>query len=231
MNYLKQLTILSILFSLFLINTGCDIADSEENTPNSVAVKMRLVNNSQLAPKANNGVKIQAIDELTEIKLLVEELELESAFDDDSLDYEVENLVVNLPVDGSEFELASATIPVGTYDDFEIEIENDDADNIDDPDFRDGDEEYSIIIRGIFNGEEFTYRSEEDFEIEMDLNPPLEVNETRSSLAVAININPNGWFTDHSGNPLDPNDPSNQDTIDENIENSFEAELDDDDDD
>jgi len=176
----------------------------------------------------------QAIDTLTEVKLLVEELELESSFDQDSLDFEVDDLIVNLPLNGSNFELTSATVPEGVYDEFEMEIENDDDSNVNDPDFindaGDDDDGYTIVVRGVYNGEEFTYKSEEDFEIEMDLNPPLEVT-SNNSPTIAINIDPFSWFKDSSGNDLDPNDPNNRDTIDNNISNAFDAEQDDDDDD
>ena len=176
----------------------------------------------------------QAVDSLTEVKMLVEELELESSFDEDSLDFEVDDLIVNLPLDGSDFELTSATVPEGVYDEFEMEVENDDDSNVNDPDFinesGDDDDGYTIIIKGVYNGEDFTYKSEEDFEIEMDLNPPLEVSNSNSP-SIAININPSSWFKDASGNDLDPNDPDNRETIDDNISNSFDVEQDDDDDD
>lgn len=151
------------------------------------------------------------------MKLLVEELELESSADEDSLDFEIDDLIVNLPLDGSDFTLASTDVAAGVFDEFEMEIEHDD----------DG---YTVVIKGIYNGEEFTYQSEEDFEIELDFNPPLEINDD-SSPAITINVDPTGWFKDSSGNDLYPNDPANGDRIDDNIENSFDVEEDDEDDD
>ena len=177
--------------------------------------------------------KVQAVDSLTEVKMLVEELELESSFDEDSLDFEVDDLVVNLPLDGSDFEITSATVPEGVYDEFEMEVENSDDSNVNDPDFinesGDDDDGYTIVVRGLYNGEDFIYKSTEDFEIEMEFNPPLEVSGS-SSPTIAININPSSWFTDASGNDLDPRDPNNQEIIDENISNSFDVEQDDDED-
>ena len=142
-------------------------------------------------------------------------------------------LIVNLPLDGSVIELTSQDIPMGFYDEFEMEIEHDDDNNINDPDFiKEGDEDgYSMVIKGSFNGEDFMFRTETDFEIEMELNPPLEISETSGSPSVAINIDPAGWFVDSSGNSLDPNDPANKEIIEDNIEKSFDAEGDGDEDD
>ncbi|MEX2477795.1 MAG: hypothetical protein WD357_05130 [Gracilimonas sp.] len=228
MNFSKLFTPLIILSGLVLASTGCDVANSGNDGPKNVAVKMQLNTNSSAAK-----FKAISLDSLTEIKFLVEELELESVSDDSS-DFEVEDLIVNLPLDGSVIELTSQNIPNGLYDEFEMEIENDDdGNNVNDPDFIKGgdDDGYSMVIKGVYNGEEFMFRTDSDFEIEMDLNPPLEISDASGSPSVAINIDPSGWFVDSSGNTLDPNDPANKEAIEENIENSFEAEGDDDDDD
>lgn len=230
--YLLKKINATLLIPLLLIVMGCDVSNSGSDDSKRVSVKMKVTSQSP-AKQFKTMPSTQAVDSLTEIKMLVEELELESV-NNDSLDFEVDNLIINLPLDGSEIELASSNVPSGTYDEFEMEIEYDDDSNISDPDFikesGDDDDGYSIVVKGIYNGEEFTYRSDEDFEIEMEFNPPLEITGS-SPASIAINIDPTGWFKDSSGNDLDPNDPANRDRIDENIENSFEAEGDDDDDD
>jgi hypothetical protein len=226
MNLSRLFTPLTLLFAALLITTGCDLANSGNDGPKNVSIKMQLNTNSTAAK-----YKAVSLDSLTEIKFLVEELELESV-SDDSADFEVENLIVNLPLDGSVIELTSQNIPVGFYDEFEMEIEHDEDGNaVNDPDFiKEGDEDgYSIVIKGSYNGEEFMFRTDTDFEIEMDLNPPLEISETSGSPSVAINIDSSSWFVDSNGTALDPNDPANQELIEDNIKNSFDAEGDDDD--
>lgn len=221
----KLHALLVLLLAAILTTASCDLADSGSDGPKRVSVNMAI--QSSVSPK----FKAAALDSLTEVKLLVEELELESV-NDDSADFEVENLIVNLPLNGDSVQLSSQLIPAGMYDEFEMEIEHDDEESeISDPDFSEGDEEYSIVIRGVYNGEDFLFRSQEDFEIEMDLNPPLEITENGNSVNVNININPSSWFVDSQGNPLDPSDPANREQIEENIENSFDAETEEDDDD
>ncbi|MCH2449796.1 MAG: hypothetical protein MK198_06570 [Gracilimonas sp.] len=212
------------LSTILLMTTGCDIANSDNNGPKSVAVNMQVQTSTAAKFKAIN------LDSLTEIKLLVEELELESV-SDDSADFEVGNLIINLPLDGSPIQLTSQIIPNGIYDEFEMEIENeDDGSSVSDPDFNENGNSYSVVIRGSYDGEEFLFRSDKDFEIEMELNPAIEISDNTSSTAVSINIDPTGWFVDSQGNPLDPSDPANKELIENNIENSFEAEEDNDDD-
>lgn len=227
MNLPKLFIPFTFLASVLLIATGCDVSNSGNDGPAKVAVTMQVESTSAAKFKA------MTLDSLTEIKLLVEELELESV-NDDSSDFEVENLLINLPLDGSSIELTSQQIPAGLYDEFEMEIENDDdGQTVNDPEFYEGETRYAIIVKGIYNGEEFMFRSEEDFEIELELNPPLELGGNNGPASVAINIDPTAWFLDSQGNSLDPSDPANKETIEENIENSFEAEgeYDDDDDD
>ena len=176
------------------------------------------------APKAFTGHV-----SLTSVKMLVEELELESV-EEDSLDFEIENQVIQLPLDGSPYQLAAANIASGLYDEFELEIEGlDDDDNVNDPDFTEGSDETSIIIEGTYNGEDFTFTSEEDFEIEFEFNPPIEIDENTTNVDINLMVDIDSWFLDDSGNELDPTDPANREQIEENIEHSFEAEKDEDD--
>lgn len=219
-----------ILVALFIV-VGCDnSSDSGDIIEREVSVVMQVSTAQQPGPAA----AIQEVDSLLEVKILIDELELESSIDDDSLDFEAEDLVVNLPLDGSEFELASDIVPEGTYDEFEMEIDNADDDaNIDDPDLVEGpddDQRHSVFVRGIYEGEEFTYRSQVEFEVNMDLNPPLIVSETGTSNTITISVDPHSWFMDaETGLTLNPSDPANRELIDSNIVESFEANIDDDD--
>ena len=217
-----------------LFAVSCSVSDSNSGGEKQVAVKMKLNKMTTATAKQITATPTtQSIDSLTEVKLLVEELELESTMDEDSLDFEIDDLVVNLPLDGSAIELSTADVPAGVYDEFEMEIEYDDDTSVNDPDFvneSDDDDGYSIVIKGVYNGEDFMYRSEEDFEIELEFNPPFEITNS-SSPSIAINIDPSGWFKDSSGNDLDPTDPANYEKIDENIENSFDVEEDEEEDD
>ncbi|CAN5391941.1 hypothetical protein BH23BAC3_BH23BAC3_17340 [soil metagenome] len=226
------------LFNVILVigvtAVGCDLTESSVDGPSDVKVQMKV--NAGPTAKAmltSNNEHTNTL-EIQEVKLFIEEMELESVMDD-SLDFEIEYFIVNLPLDGTPLVITEKQIPAGLYDEFELEIEKPDDDDVEvnDPDFRDETGSYSLVVKGLFNGEEFTFRSSEDFEIEMDLNPPLEVTESESSTLV-ISIDVDSWFRSSDGEYLDPKDFRNTEQINENIENSFEGfedEFDDDDDD
>jgi len=206
---------------------GCSISDSNNSLTKPVTVNMQVAAAAN-APVAPNKTSSNHVT-LTSVKMLVEELELESV-EEDSLDFEIENQVIELPLDGSAYQLAAANIPSGLYDEFELEIEGlDDDDNVNNPDFTGGSDEISIVIKGTYNGEDFTFKSEEDFEIEFEFNPPIEIDENTTSVDINLMVDINSWFVDDSGNELDPTDPNNREQIEENIEDSFEADKDEDD--
>ncbi len=221
----------SIILAVGVIAAGCDLTESSVDGPSDVQVQMAV--NTTPAAKAmqtSNNEHTNTL-EIQEVKMFIEEMELESV-NDDSTDFEIEYFIADLPLDGSPLVITEKQIPSGLYDEFELEIEKPDDDDaeVNDTDFRDETGSYSLVVKGLFNGEEFTFRSTEDFEIEMDLNPPLEVTETESSTLV-VSVDVNSWFRDSNGEYLDPKDFANTERINETIEQSFEGFEDDDDDD
>lgn len=227
--YTNTKIIIAAVFATF-IAAGCSISDSNNNStpkPVSVNIQTTVPGSGPVAPKTKSSSHVT----LTSVKLLVEELELESV-EDDSSDFEIEDQVVELPLDGSPYQLSAANIVPGLYDEFELEIDGiDEDDNISDPDFSDGSDETSIVIKGTYNSQDFTFKSEEDFEFEFEFNPPIQIDENTNNVDINLMINIDSWFVDDSGNELDPTDPDDRDQIEENIENSFEADKDEDDDD
>ncbi len=218
--------LIALVVSSF-IAAGCSISDSNNNAPKPVNVNMQVATTGS-APAASKTASSNHVT-LTSVKMLVEELELESV-EEDSLDFEIENQVIELPLDGSPYQLAAANIAPGLYDEFELEIEGlDDDDVVNDPDFTGGSDEVSIVIKGTYNGEDFTFKSEEDFEIEFEFSPPIQIDENTINVDINLMVNIDSWFVDSSGNELDPTDPANREQIEENIENSFEADKDEDD--
>jgi hypothetical protein len=92
--------------------------------------------------------------------------------------------------------------------------------DVDDPDFNDGSNRYSLVVKGVYNGEQFIFRSTEDFEIDVDMNPHLEIAEGQNTV-IAIDIDFEGWFRASNGEILDPSDSRNKEQINKNIEDSF----------
>src|SRR6056297_2833830 len=222
---------LGILLAIGVFAVGCDLTESTIDEPSDVQVQMKVNAGSVAEAMLSSNNEGSNTLEIQEVKLFIEKMELKS-INDDSSDFEIENFIANLPLDGSPLVITEKQIPAGLYDEFELEIEKPDDDDvqINDSDFRDETGSYSLVVKGLFNGEEFTFRSTEDFELEMDLNPPLEVTETESSTLV-VSVDVNSWFKDSNGEYLDPKDFANTERINETIEESFEGFEDDDDDD
>jgi hypothetical protein len=226
--------LLSALIITVITVTGCDLNNASSDM-GSVQVAMKSsplttqVKTSSLTNTQNGTL------EITEIKLFIDEMELES-INDDSLDFEAEEFIVNLPLDGSPFIITEKEIPNGFYDEFELETERpDDDSNVNDSDFSDESGRYSVVVKGLWDGVDFTYRSSEDFELELEMNPPLEVTE-ENGFTLMVEVDINSWFQSDSGTTLNPNLSENREEIDESIENSFDVledlyEEDDDDDD
>lgn len=214
-------TLSALLLAGIFFTTACDTTNSLDELAN-VQLQMQVTANNTTAKQFTANQEHQEVV-IQEIKLFIEEMELES-IQNDSLDFEIENFIVNLPLDGSPLVLTEQVFPAGIYDEFEIEIEKpDDLDvNVSDPDFRDDSGSYSIVVSGLYNGTEFTFKSSEDFEIEIELNPALEITDGESALLV-LTMEISNWFKGADGVDLDPNDSANTEQINENIEISFEV--------
>lgn len=231
---LQKIKYIPLLILAGLIAVSCDSTNSIPGEEALLRLQMQVQSQSVTAKVAPVHQEVSGLT-IDEVKLYIDEMELES-IENDSLDFEIEDFIVNLPLDGSPLTLTEQALPQGIYDEFELEIEKAEDDiNVNDTDFRDDTGTYSLVVLGTFNGEAFTYRSTEDFELELELNPPLELGEGESSI-LKVTVDVSSWFIGNSGETLDPNNPENFELINENIENSMEGfedenDFDDDDDD
>jgi hypothetical protein len=154
-----------------------------------------------------------------EVKLYIKEMEMGGARN--TKDFKTRNFVLNLPLDGSRFRITHTEIPAGFYDELELEIEKPKKnEDVNDPDFKDNSNRYSLVVKGVYIGEQFIFRSTEDFEIDVDMNPHLEISKGQNTV-IAIDIDFEGWFRNSNGEILNPSDSRNKEQINKNIEDSF----------
>jgi len=214
-------TFLGLAIIAVVMLAGCNIVESGSDSDPDVQIQMQVLASTGMHAKST-GLVLQE-DELviTEIKMFIEEMELDGTRG--TKDFEVENFIINLPLDGSPLILTEGELPPGLYDEFELEIEKpDDDEHVSDRDFRDETGSYSLVVKGTYQGEDFMFRSREDFEIEIDLFPPLVIEESGTSVLI-VTVDVSGWFKGQDGETLDPNDFRNTERINKNIERSFEA--------
>jgi hypothetical protein len=180
---------------------------------------------------------------ISRVQLVMSELELESATTGDDCDIadaegECEELklgpfLVDLPLGtGGVARNFSVAIAAGSYDEVEFEIHKPESSDeaafiAANPDF-DG---VSIRAEGTYNGTPFTYSSDLDVEMEIDLDPPLEVVDgAATDLTLLVDLST--WFRDAGGALLDPasanKGEANEGVVKENVKASLEAFEDDD---
>lgn len=175
---------------------------------------------------------------LTRAQIVLGEIELKRAETSDCdvepepegcEEVEVGPVLVDLPLSTGAQQQFSVQLPLGTYSriDFEVHKADDDepADQaflVQHPDFVD----LSIRVEGSFNGVAFTYESDLDVEQELNLVPPLLVDDATAT-NVTIFVDVDTWFRAPGGSLLDPDTGNiggaNESEIKENIKQSLKA--------
>ena len=178
--------------------------------------------------------------EITRVAIVLREIELErlsdddcedapNAEDDDCEEFEIGPTLLELPLDGSLGAVVSADVPPGTYDELEFEIHKPESDGDDEailsqhPEF-DG---VSIRVEGVFDGEDFVFLQDLDAEQEVDLFPPLVVEEGGDAVDLTLRIDVTGWFVRGDGRLVDPRlankGQAYEELVEDNIEDSIEV--------
>jgi len=182
---------------------------------------------SSMSNAAANDISVDSA------KILVRELKFHTDDEDETEEFRTESFVMRLTPGTIANEVAVNNIPFGVYDKVSFKIHKPEGDETPpDPDFKEGDsgqERFSVIVFGNYNGESFTYRSNKSFQQKVELNPDLVIDENSApEINVALSVNLNTWFIDRNGNQLNPFDENNESKIDKTIRDSFRAFKDDD---
>ncbi len=179
--------------------------------------------------------------EVTQVQVVMEDVELERQFDDDCNDvdacekFEIGPVLIDLPLDGGVITPFDVPIPADTYDELELEIDDASDDSTSAQFFADNPtwpEDASIRIVGTFDANDgagpqpFDVYLEIDADIERELVPPLVVTDSAQNVNVTVEIDVAAWLTSGSG-LIDPRDLASnddlQDDLEDRIEESFEA--------
>lgn len=147
---------------------------------------------------------------------------------DDCAEFEAGPSFVDLPLDGSPFTVGTDRVDPGVYDEFELEVEDleDDEDDAEEAaaidslrnvildEFDAWPREASAFVAGTFtpvatdatpNPEPrpFGVFLEAEIEVEMDLAPPLTIDDTGASREVTVLLDPAMWFRRADGSVID----------------------------
>lgn len=228
---MKTMLNILILSITILALLGCDnsgVSPDDNLLDGNISLSMGV------PPASLNRASIssQAVA-VSQIRLLLEEVELIADIGD-SADFKIGPLVVDLNLAGGVSEIGVGSIPPGSYDKFKFKVKKVHTDDVDTSDTQFTDfigTETSMIIEGYYNSESFTLRIEEEFEQEIEFLFPIDVLSDTSLSNLTLLVDIETWFVDFgTSNDLDPRESSNLSKIIENIDRSFKAYEDDDED-
>ncbi|HKK94531.1 MAG TPA: hypothetical protein VJ925_13940 [Longimicrobiales bacterium] len=202
--------------------------------------------------------------DITDLRVIVAELEFEGTNgtcgtdgddddDDDCFEVELPPRLVGVPLDGSPLTVTTAELPAGSYNEFELEIE-DLEDDEDDTEFAqeiaalraeilatfpDWPREATIRVEGTFTptggaAESFVAYVEGEVEVELDLVPPLDISDAGpAEHTLDVVLFPERWFVRGDGSVIDLTEYDFSTTgrlleLEVEIEDGFEVEFDDD---
>ena len=139
--------------------------------------------------------------------------------------------LLELPLDGSvKTVITLDDVSVGVYDELEFDIHKPDDDTPEDlafiqqhPEFR----RVSIRVEGEYNGDAFLYLTDLNEDQEVDLVPPLVVDEAPNQTNVTLMVGVDSWFRRSDGSLIDPATANkggvNEKLVEDNIEDSIEG--------
>jgi hypothetical protein len=178
---------------------------------------------------------------LDRVALVVREVELKRLQDDDCdlltgeahdrcQAFEAGPMLLELPLDGSVVQVLASDVPHDVYDEVEFDVHKPEDDTAADlqflqehPDFKG----VSIRVEGSFDGESFVFLQDLNEEREIELVPPLVVEEGDGSVNLTLELNVASWFRSAGGGLLDPRSANkgaaNEDQVEINIRRSIRA--------
>ncbi len=211
--------LLGILFIILLAFTsGC----SEDSTVTNSTGTGNTTDNTSMSVKLDESVTDANYPVITEAKALITEIELETEPSGTSHEIHILPVVIYFNTGGQLITVTAGNLPAGTWNKIKLQIHKpEDSEAIPDQEFREGtsgNQRYSFIIKGTYNGSSFVYKSRKSVNLVINLSAPLVTGSGQRNITMLVN--PGLWFM-NNGNILDPSNSANDDLIDDNLKNSF----------
>lgn len=209
------LTVLISTVSYF----GC--SDSSVNTTQSDNLSFSAMSSTDSAGDFQNILILDTV------KILIKDIKVNVANNNhDSTNFKVGPFVLFLNLSSNINTISSAIIPAGSYDKVKFEVHKlNDNEAVPDADFADSNGRYSVIVKGRYVGNNFTFKSSKSAHQILNFPNAVQCSSANSSNITMI-VKPYIWFI-KNGIYLNPVDPSNSNDIDnnikDNIKNNFKA--------
>ncbi len=209
----KSIYLLFLIISASLF-TNCHDSPTDSPPGNNITVSLAI----------DNGLNKIGIDVivLDTVKILLKDIKFRQAAGDSS-NVKVGPMVVKLNLTGTPTEFAAGNAVAGNYSKIKFRLHKpEDVDVISDPEFKSGisgDQRFSVIVKGKFNGTPFIYNSTKTATQEVNLKSAINLTaDVKTNVTLSVDVN--SWF--HRGLLiLDPTNTANKNDIDNNIKDSF----------
>lgn len=165
---------------------------------------------------------------ITEAKALITEVEVEISSTNKS--WHRDMFVINFDLNGNLKTELTSRMPKGTFKKIKFNVHKpEDNQTPPDPEFKignSGNQRFSFIVKGTYNGTPFVYRSRKSMNIVLNFETVTNIVNGNSNLTMLVDKAK--WFT-VNGNIVDPNSSTYEDEIEDNIKSSFKRIFRDDD--
>jgi len=189
--------------------------EHEKDGPNGYNVSVSV--HSENTENDNNSLI------LTETKFVLRQMRLKESGSETTAAIRLEPFVINLNVtsEGATYTVAVATVPSANYDHLKLQIHKPSPqENIGDPDFFESNRSFSVVVRGLFNGNPFVFKSGVTAARGINIeNSPIFITPT-ILVNFTISLNPYSWFY-RNGDYMNPMQQNNEHYINNNIRDSF----------
>lgn len=217
------------------IAAGCSDSTASGRVPLALSVSTKPMTASAVAAINPDLLVTSATDtlDLTSATIVLSKVELKGTSTstcttketEDCSELELSPMLVTVPLGAiSQLDLGSV-VPAGTYHELSFNVDAVQSGDTAGAAFLTAHPDYanvSLRVQGTYKGQSFVYNSNQDIEFEMEFATPVVIGGS-SSPNLTIALDAGSWFKDASGNVLNPSDPANASTIDNNIKNSFHA--------
>ena len=207
-NLIRSFAIIVSLFALTFF-TGCDTAETTDAT---ISISFSPSNITQKI--SDDTIQLDTV------KILLRDIKIKNQSGNDEINIKVGPFVVYLNLSGMTTDFAVGDVLPGSYDRIRFRVHTlEDSETPPDPEFKEGSLRYSVIVKGMHNSIPFVYKSKKSAHQDLKLEIPILVADN-STANLTITVDPLNWF--YKDNVLmDPNDPANENDINNNIEHSF----------
>jgi hypothetical protein len=206
-----KLKLIVLFFLLIFYAGGCgeDVVTTRDNVDFSFTGSGDTIGD-------NAGILI-----LDTVKLLIKDIKLNVAgTNEDSVNFKAGPFVLFIDFMSKVNIISTAYIPPGTYDKVRFMVHKlGDNEIPPDPEFADAGGRYSVIVKGWFNSIYFVFKSDKSAHQKLTFPGSLVVTSSGKS-NITLQIKPYIWFISN-GLYLDPLNPSNGSTIDNNIKTNI----------